>query len=273
MTRAVSKVFKNAKFSPATIREAVEISRLNLNAVSVNVNFSVTNKEMTYEFDGSEEYQSEALRMYFDACEKCDFYWFFKDAAGKMIGYLCITYEKTGDYSSNTRVKLQSDNVAFADQAIDLLERNLETSIDTAIQVKPPKKQVVFIGHGRSSAWRDLKDHLSDKPGFTVEAYETGARSGHHIRDVLENMTKNSTIAFLIHTAEDEMADKSFQARPNVIHETGLFQGALGFSKAIILLENGCSEFSNVHGIQQIRFTKIAETFGEVLAVIRREQV
>jgi predicted nucleotide-binding protein len=58
-----------------------------------------------------------------------------------------------------------------------------------------------------------------------------------------------------------------------VIHETGLFQGRLGFSRAIVLLEDGAEEFSNLAGIQQIRFAKsnIKETFGEVLAVLRRE--
>jgi hypothetical protein len=47
---------------------------------------------------------------------------------------------------------------------------------------------VIFVGHGRSQLWRDLKDHLQDKHGYTIEAYETGARSGHCIRDILEEM-------------------------------------------------------------------------------------
>jgi hypothetical protein len=41
----------------------------------------------------------------------------------------------------------------------------------------------------------------------------------------------------------------------------------------VVLLEDGCHEFSNVHGIQQIRFPKgkIAGTVGELLATLRRE--
>jgi predicted nucleotide-binding protein len=55
--------------------------------------------------------------------------------------------------------------------------------------------------------------------------------------------------------------------------KTGLFQGRLGFSRAIILLEEGTEDFSNVHGVQQIRFAKgnIKETFGEALATLKRE--
>ncbi len=62
-------------------------------------------------------------------------------------------------------------------------------------------------------------------------------------------------------------------ARPNVIHEIGLFQGRLGFNKAIVLLENGTEEFSNINGIQQLRFSKgnIKEVFGDILATLKRE--
>jgi predicted nucleotide-binding protein len=53
----------------------------------------------------------------------------------------------------------------------------------------------------------------------------------------------------------------------------GLFQGRLGFTKAIVLLEEGTEEFSNIHGVQQIRFPRggIRQTFGDVLGVLRRE--
>lgn len=132
---------------------------------------------------------------------------------------------------------------------------------------------VVFIGHGRSRAWRDLKDHLQDQHGVKVIAYETGARAGHTIRDILEDLVKSSTFALLVLTAEDEQADGMVRARQNVIHETGLFQGALGFSRAIMLVEHGVENFSNVDGIQQIRFNtgSIRETFGDVLATLKRE--
>jgi hypothetical protein len=135
------------------------------------------------------------------------------------------------------------------------------------------KKTVVFIGHGRASDWRDLKDHLVDKHSIQVEAYETGARAGHTIRDVLEEMMEKSSLAILVHTPEDELADGSFNSRPNVIHETGLFQGKLGFSRAIVLLKDGTAEFSNLAGVQQVRYSDIRQTFGEVLAWIRREEM
>jgi len=86
-------------------------------------------------------------------------------------------------------------------------------------------------------------------------------------------MLSKSSFALLVMTAEDETKDGQFRARQNVIHEIGLFQGKLGFNRAAILLEEGTEEFSNIHGIEQIRFSKgnIKETYGEVLATIKRE--
>jgi predicted nucleotide-binding protein len=65
------------------------------------------------------------------------------------------------------------------------------------------------------------------------------------------------------------------RARENVVHEAGLFQGRLGFKKAIILLEEGCEEFSNIHGLGQIRFPKatISAKFEEIRGVLEREGV
>jgi len=168
--------------------------------------------------------------------------------------------------------------VAPTRSAIESIFTVLESaSPDCHLPEEKPKANeeipVVFIGHGRSSAWRDLKDHLQDQHGIQVIAYETGARAGHTIRDILEDMVRSSTFALLVFTAEDGQADGGFRVRQNVVHETGLFQGALGFPRAIMLVENGAEDFSNVDGIQQISFSfgNIRETFGDVLATIKRE--
>jgi len=159
---------------------------------------------------------------------------------------------------------------------IELLLNEFDSDIEHAISIDKKDgivKNRIFIGHGRNPQWRELKDHLVDKHNLNVIAYEVGSRAGHSIRDILDEMMNNSSIAFLVMTGEDIDEKGNLHARENVIHEIGLFQGKLGFSKAIILLENETNEFSNIHGIEQIRFNigNIKETFGEVLAVINRE--
>jgi len=172
---------------------------------------------------------------------------------------------------SHTNIAVEAESRGDIEDVFEIFENKYIDSIQESETQK--KKPFIFIGHGGSTQWRDLKDHLVDKHGYQIEAYETGSRAGHTIRDILEEMSNKSSLAFLVMTGEDLKEDGTITARPNVIHEVGLFQGKLGFSKAIVLLEKGTEEFSNLYGIQQIRFTKdnIKETFGEVLAIIKRE--
>lgn len=158
---------------------------------------------------------------------------------------------------------------------IDNSNSILDTMIVERLHVDPSEQSTinVFIGHGRDPQWRDLKDHLQDQHGILVTAYEVGPRAGLSVKEVLQKLLSESSFAVLILTGEDIHADGEAHARENVVHELGLFQGRFGFTRAIALLEEGVKEFSNIKGINQIRFTKghIRETFGDILATIKRE--
>ena len=131
----------------------------------------------------------------------------------------------------------------------------------------------VFIGHGRSSDWRELKDFVQDRLGLPWDEFNRVPVAGVANIARLAEMLDAAAIALLVMTGEDEMADGDVQARMNVVHEAGLFQGRLGFTKAIVLLEQGCEEFSNIQGLGQIRFPKgnVAASFEEVRRVLERE--
>lgn len=132
----------------------------------------------------------------------------------------------------------------------------------------------VFIGHGRSKLWARLKIFLQDELSIATVTYESEPRTGESIIPVLEKMLDQATFAVLVLSAEDETADGSRRARQNVVHEAGLFQGRLGFKKAILLVQDGIEEFSNVAGLQYIPFTddKIEQSFYELQRVLKREQ-
>ncbi len=172
----------------------------------------------------------------------------------------------------DTTVNVNADSRAKIEAVFEVFEEHYEAS-----KLPEPKKDIIsptiFIGHGHDGQWLKLKDHLHEQHEYDVEAYEIGARAGHEIRDVLEEMASKSTFAILVMTGEDETVSGEFHPRLNVVHELGLFQGRLSFSRAIVLLEEGVAKFSNINGVQQIRFDKgrIKETFGDVLATLRRE--
>jgi len=133
----------------------------------------------------------------------------------------------------------------------------------------------IFIGHGHSSVWKDLKEFLTNRLNLPWEEFNRVSAAGHSHKERLQKMLNNSKFAFIIMTAEDEHRDNKLHARESVIHEVGLFQGKLGFEKAIILLEEGCSEFSNIEGLGQIRFSKdnIKADFEEIRKVLERENI
>lgn len=179
-------------------------------------------------------------------------------------------YDSTIIVSANHRANIED--------VFNVFEASRETCALPPPEPEPsispsPVEPTIFIGHGGNSQWRELKDHLVDKQGYRVEAFETGARTGHVIRDILDDMVNKSSFAVLVLTAEDEQANGELRARQNVIHEAGIFQGRLGFARAIMLIEAGVEEFSNAQGVQYVRFSKdnIKETYGEVIATLRRE--
>jgi predicted nucleotide-binding protein len=131
----------------------------------------------------------------------------------------------------------------------------------------------VFIGHGRSALWRELKDFIVNRLHLPYEEFNRVPVAGVTNISRLSEMLDGAGCALIVLTAEDEQADGAIRARMNVIHEVGLFQGRLGFTKAIVLLEEGCEEFSNIQGLGQIRFPQgnISAAFEEVRAVLERE--
>lgn len=133
----------------------------------------------------------------------------------------------------------------------------------------------IFIGHGRSHHWRELKDFVSDRLGLPWDEFNRVPVAGVTNITRLAQMLDQASFAFLVMTAEDEQADGNRHARMNVVHEVGLFQGRLGFERAIVLLEEGCEEFSNIQGLGQIRFPKgnISAIFEDIRAVLEREGI
>lgn len=153
--------------------------------------------------------------------------------------------------------------------AIEATELTVETDTRHA------SSKSIFIGHGRSKEWLALKDFITVRLHLEFEEFNRVSAAGIGTQERLGEMLAKCCFAFLVFTAEDAHQDQGLHARENVIHEAGLFQGKLGFRRAIILLEDGCREFSNIVGLGQIRFNKddISTCFEQVRQVLEREGV
>lgn len=132
----------------------------------------------------------------------------------------------------------------------------------------------VFIGHGQSKLWSRVNTYLRDELKIATVYYEKEPRTGESIVPILEQMLEQSSFAVLVLTAEDQTASGEVRARQNVIHEAGLFQGRLGFRRAVLLVQKGIEQFTNVDGLQVIQFndSEIEQTFYELQRTLKREK-
>lgn len=163
------------------------------------------------------------------------------------------------------------EKTQFQDLAKRFVDRVQLGSNDQDDTVRQP---CVFIGHGRSRLWARVKTYLEDELGLATVTYESESHTGDSIVPILEKMLDQATFALLLLTAEDGGLGDGRRARQNVVHEAGLFQGRLGFRRAVLLVQEGTEEFSNVAGLQHIQFSgeNVEQTFYELQRVLKRER-
>lgn len=264
MTIQKSKRFLKTKFTEAVISRAQTIFLGDRTVVKGACYREIDFKGESWQFDSDAEFFSRYRE---DAVISALFTKRLREAEDSFgVNY--------GDFRG-TDIRVGAEDRELIDKVFNIFEENAEAcripeeDVESALR----KKLRIFIGHGHDGAWRDVKDHLHEKHGFTIEAYETEPRAGLTITDVLKDAKRDAGFAILVMTGDNIDADGKRHARENVIHECGLFQGKLGFKRAIVLREEGCEDFSNLAGVQYIPFSKgrVQETFGEILAVIRRE--
>lgn len=283
--QSLATAFPNVRFDVPTVREGIDLFRETVrreNPAMVTVttdiesgkedltdrydatSMSIKQGHSTRTFDHVEEFFGEMRKPYDQASFRVQFPMYLE-------GPSSMSFQEMWD---RTTIEIVHPVRGGIDRIMGhFLDEAPRFTVEPLPEPAAPRPRV-FIGHGGSStAWRDLKDHLAEQHGYDVEAYETGTRSGHTIRDILDDMLNASTFAILVMTAEDEQTDTSMRARQNVVHEAGLFQGRLGFTKTLILLEEGTQSFTNLDGIQYVGFGsgRIREAYGDVLAVLARE--
>jgi hypothetical protein len=164
----------------------------------------------------------------------------------------------------------------WLDVALRLLQRLRGTDPVAALATSArASDRRVVIGHGRSGQWRVLNDFLRERLNIQVDEFNRVPPAGYSNTQRLDEMAASGAFAFLVMTAEDELTDGTQHARLNVVHEVGFFQAKFGWPRAIVMLEEGCEEFSNISGLGQVRFPKdnIRASFEEVRHILEREKL
>ena len=226
------KVYPDTCFPPEVICEALEILTSFIEEKKRDSPYGCTRRVSLengeeWSHDTDEEFFADYRKMFNTASYSKNWLPFF---LGVKVSY------------RDTIVDINAPERHQIEATFEIFEKNATKCRLPPAPEKPKPKPIIFIGHGGSEQWRNLKDHLHEKHDYDVEAYEIGARAGHAIRDILEEMLGKTSFAILVMTGEDKTEDGEIRARQNVVHELGLFQGRLGFTRAIILLEDGTEE-------------------------------
>lgn len=271
---ALKRRYPGLKFSPQTIKEAVskldEIRLRGLATPGAPPGYAESIAEMdsrALEFvvalESGDEWQVDS---------RSEFYELYRTpniTRASLANPRRPPFELRFAIYDGTEVKMTHGDRAEIYELFEIFETGAKDA-SSSYPVAESATMTVFLGHGNSATWRELKEFL-ELHGIRVVTYETEKRHGYSVKETLEAMLHSCNFAVLIHTAEDEQQDGAIRARQNVVHETGLFQGRLGFARAIVVREARCNSFSNVDGINEIRYNSPKEAFGEVLLAIRRE--
>ena len=180
-----------------------------------------------------------------------------------IAGYVC----------ADCRARLREWGVSPAQ--LDSIGHLLSYVRDFTIDKPPYLPNAVFIGHGRRTDWEKIRNHISKKHGLKVEEFNVSPTAGFTTVERLGEMLESASFAILVMTAEDRQKNGKLNPRQNVVHEIGLFQGRLGFARAIVVKEDGLEEFSNIKGLTYIPFKKgeIDDSLAEIDRVLIREHV
>ncbi|MCE0485422.1 PfkB family carbohydrate kinase [Ornithinimicrobium sediminis] len=196
-------------------------------------------------------------------------------AAG-FIGGLCLPGFEEAD-SVDLGLRLARRKLRFvgmtgiADFRQDFLEASSDIVSRSLVTEAGSGRARVFIGHGRDSEWRHVKDCLEGW-GLKTSYFESAPVAGRFASEVLTEQALQADFAVIVVTGDD-VAEGQVRGRQNVVHEIGLMQGRLGWTKVAILMEEGVEAFSNIAGLQYLRFGKgrVQHAFHDLEVMLVRE--
>lgn len=131
-------------------------------------------------------------------------------------------------------------------------------SVATSRRSAPPTNRCVFIIHGHDELNRlRLQNMLKERLDLEPIVISSKPGQSQSIIDKFEEHAKRCTFAIALFTPDDlvtQDSEKYYQARPNIIFETGWFVGRLGKERVLILLKQGTKIHSDFDGVSRVHF-------------------
>ena len=186
-----TKRYAQTVFSPETLRSAIELFRSTIGRKKTSHTYSIQNGPEEWKYDDETEFFADYHRQFND-------YSFWERAEHGSFVVNC--YFNPQGFHTYTTVNVKAKTRSEIEKVFNVFEDDHESAKSATISRFSQAEPVVFVGHGQSPIWKELKDHLHEKHGYNVQAYEIGARAGLTIQNILEDMLESASFAVLVMT-------------------------------------------------------------------------
>jgi hypothetical protein len=144
-----------------------------------------------------------------------------------------------------------ASQVAALDKKEDEARRALLPGKQEAAKASP---RAIVVGHGRSALWKPLRDRIADAFALPCHGFQQVPLPGLGTMAAMQEVLPRSQFAILVLTREDVEIEGELAAQLNMVRLAGLFQGRLGFTRVLLLLEECATLLPGVKDIPLLVF-------------------
>jgi sugar/nucleoside kinase (ribokinase family) len=177
---------------------------------------------------------------------------------GLRLARLKLSYPGTTEH-----IRLKDE---YNSQCVEIVGRR------RAATISKPVGRRVFIGYGHDPEWHEVRDQV-ERWGLTPTFFKRTSVAGRFTNNILAQQAFGADFAVIVLSGDDMTANGDLRARENAVHEVGLMQGKLGFERVAIMLEDRITLFTNLEGLQVLRFARgqIDRCFHDLQGMLVRE--
>ncbi|MFM7182352.1 MAG: TIR domain-containing protein [Verrucomicrobiales bacterium] len=140
----------------------------------------------------------------------------------------------------------------LASHLVDLEKRAVEARHTTSVVATAAAKsgaRGIVVGHGKSALWRSLRDRITEVFPGPCHGFQQVPLPGLGTMAAMLEVMPRARFAILVLTRDDVETEGELAAQLNVVRLAGLFQGRLGFSRVLLLVEECATVLPGLHDL------------------------
>lgn len=165
----------------------------------------------------------------------------------------------------------------LASHVAELEKRDEELRRAQVIPERPATTKLasraIVVGHGKSALWKPLRERIAEQFPVPCHGFQQVPLPGLGTMAAMQEVMPKTQFAILVLTREDIEAEGELAAQLNVVRLAGLFQGRLGFTRVLLMLEECATVLPGVNDLPRLVFPEgnILGAWEKVRAILENE--